>query len=155
MTMRVFNFKKYVAASIALLLIGSATNAAACTNATLKGAYGFGSTVVQDSFGVPSLGIPGNFLELAGLFQFDGKGNATTSFTYARNDGAVGIASALLVYTVAADCTFTLSQDNGESFSGVIVLDGQQFFFVETTGGDVNSTAIVRRGQAVKVHTGS
>jgi hypothetical protein len=39
--MRTFTLKKFLYSSALLLLIGSAANAAPCTNASLNGAYGF------------------------------------------------------------------------------------------------------------------
>jgi hypothetical protein len=117
---------------------------AGCSDGSLRGTYGFGSTVTQNN------DVPPLFLELAGSFKFDGKGNATTSFYFARNDGAVGTGSANLTYQVSRDCTFTLLQDNGETFAGVIAASAERLYFIETSGACCGS-AIIRRGSARKV----
>jgi hypothetical protein len=119
-------------------------NAAGCSNASLKGSYGFQSTVTQNN------AIPPSFLELVGTYHFDGVGTALENFVYAQSDGSVGPDSASITYTVAPDCTFSMTQTNGETFSGVVVDGGKQFFFIETSGACCGS-AIIRRGLATKL----
>jgi hypothetical protein len=132
--------------ALVLCAMPYSAHAAGCSNASLRGTFGFQSTVTQNN------DVPPLFLELAGLFRFDGLGHATESFEFARSDGAVGSASESLAYSVAPDCTFTMTQSNGgETFSGVIVADAQQFYFIETTGACCGS-AIIRRGQGLKLH---
>jgi hypothetical protein len=124
-----------------------AAHAAGCANSSLKGMYGFESTVTQNNE------VPPHFLEIVGLFRFDGSGNGKTSFTVAQSDGAGGPDSVAFAYSVAPDCTFTYVQENGETFSGVIVRDSQAFYFIETSGACCGS-AIIRRGHAERIRTG-
>jgi hypothetical protein len=111
-----------------------------CSNGTLRGTYGFSSTVSQNNE------VPPHFLELEGLFSFDGNEHAASSYTYASSGGAVGADSVSLTYQVDRDCRFSMSQDNGETYSGVITEGGQAILFIETTGACCGS-AIIRRGR--------
>ncbi len=47
-----------------------------------------------------------------------------------------------------------MTQNNGETFSGVIVADGQEFHFIETTGACCGSS-IIRKDHALKLHAAS
>lgn len=138
------------AAVVATLLFGLGSlplsaHASGCSAATIKGTFGFQSTVTQNN------DVPPFFLELVGTFQFDGQSHALEKFTYARSDGSVGSDSASISYNVSADCTFTMTQDNGETHAGVIVNDGQEFYFIETSGACCGSS-IIRRGYAKRIH---
>jgi hypothetical protein len=139
--------------AIAVLVVGLATlpisaHAAGCSRASLKGTYGFQSTVMQNN------DVPPAFLELVGTFHFDGLGNALENFVFASSNGSVGQDSAAITYSVAPDCTFSMTQNNGETFSGVIVADGQEFYFIETSGACCGSS-IIRRGHALRLHAAS
>jgi hypothetical protein len=37
-------------------------------------------------------------------------------------------------YSVAGDCTLTITCSNSESFAGVIAADGQEIDYIETSG---------------------
>jgi hypothetical protein len=85
--------------AIAVLVVGLATlplsaHAAGCSRASLKGTYGFQSTVVQNN------DVPPEFLELVGTFHFDGLGNALENFVFASSNGSVGPDSASITYAL-------------------------------------------------------
>ena len=133
--------------ALSLGLLSLSAHAAACTNASLKGVFGFESAVLQNNE------VPPVFGEFVGLMRFDGVGNASISFVVVTSDG--GGDDDVVVswsYRVAADCTFTATQDNGETFAGVLVRDGEEFFIVETSRAAFG-TPFVRRGHAIRVRT--
>ena len=135
-------FTTCLCASALLLLAGSAANAA-CTNATLVGAYGI---LEQGQF------IGGGFSEFraVGELTFDGKGKGTRSSTiwYSTLEIAVEGVNPIS-YAVQPDCTFTWTYVNGETYTGVIVSGGQKAFYLETSNGDP-----MRTGQAERVRGG-
>jgi hypothetical protein len=153
--MRAFNLKKHIVVPAFLALIASAAHAAPCSNGSLKGSFGITFSVLQDNFGVPGANIPAGFLEEVGVIQFNGTGGSLGSITYSRNDGDVQTYNTTFSYSVASNCTFTfVRNDNGESYAGVIVRNGQEFDFIETSGACCG-TAIVTRGHGIRVHTDS
>ena len=89
-------------------------------------------------------------LELAGLLKFDGQGHASNSYSYSSSDGEVGTGGTSLTYQVAPNCTFTLLQDNGETYAGVIVEGSHELYFVETSGA-LFGGPIVLRGSATRL----
>jgi len=95
--------------------------------------------------------VPPFFGELVGTLRFDGAGAGVTNFVFARSDGNGAPGSLTFTYAVASDCTLTVTWSNGETFSGVIVLDGQQIDYVETSGACCG-TPLIRRGRATRVH---
>jgi hypothetical protein len=139
-TMRTFNSKRLVCLSTVLALIGVSANAAACTNATLKGVYGY-----QEQGQYPG----GGFSEFrsVGFFNFDGQGTGTRRANIWNSNFDVSFEDPFPVtYIVQSDCTFDLTYaDNGETFRGVIVQGGQKLLYIETTGDPSRS------GQAEKV----
>jgi len=144
--MRASNLIGIVILGLGVAALPLSAQANSCSNETLKGTFGFTSTTVQDNNTPPFFG------ELTGLDQFDGNGHGTETHTYARSDGSVSTDTVTFAYNVATDCTFTVTWTNTETFAGTIVLDGQQFYYVETSGACCG-TAIIRRGQAARVHT--
>ena len=99
-------------------------------------------------------GVPPNAWEMVGIFRFDGFGNATESRALATTGGAVALNDVnLFTYTTAPDCTFTMRMNtSGETFAGVIVLDGREFYFIETSGACCG-TPIMRRGHGARIRT--
>jgi hypothetical protein len=113
---------------------------APCSNATLKGAYGYQDTQNGYDF---------NWF-IVGLMKFDGNGHGTVDWeAWQRDDRTTNAAPAgdSFTYTVSPNCTFTLIKDNGLTFSGVIVKNGKELRYVETTGWEF------RLGIAAKVNT--
>jgi hypothetical protein len=137
--MSAFNLKKYICASTLLLCIGPAAHAA-CTNASLVGAYGFQE---QGQF------LGGGFAEFrtVGRIAFDGHGNGrrTTTLWYSDFSIAPGIINPI-IYTVNANCTFNYTYlDNLETYSGVIVDGGEKLLWLEISGDPMRS------GQAERI----
>jgi hypothetical protein len=140
-----------LALSLLLLSLGSLpvfAHAAGCSNASIKGTYGDQSTVTQTN------DVPPFFGELVGTLRFDGAGAGVYNFVFARSDGSVGPASEDFTYAVSPDCTLTIAWANSETFAGVLVLDGKEIVYVETSGACCGS-AIIRRGRATRLHTGN
>src|ERR1700730_6529263 len=81
-----------------MFVVGAVPNAQAgqCSNASLEGAYGF-----FEAHTVVPAGTPFTVL---GRFNFDGKGNFTTTLTI-NDKGTVTHANDFGHYTVNADCT--------------------------------------------------
>src|SRR3989442_8893415 len=81
-----------------MFVVGAVPNAQAgqCSNASLKGAYGF-----LDAHTVVPAGTPFTAL---GRWNFDGKGNFTSTATF-NDNGTVTHINDFGPYTVHADCT--------------------------------------------------
>jgi hypothetical protein len=123
-----------------LLLILLSGNAAACTNATLFGTYGY-----QEEG--QAIGAGFSAFRSVGAFTFDGKGNGSrvTTIWYSTFEVAAE-ASSPIAYAVQPDCRFNLTYgNNGETFSGIIVDGGQKLLYIETSGDPSRS------GQAERV----
>ena len=115
---------------------------AACTSASLIGAYGF-----QEEGQFPGGGY--TQFRSVGVATFDGHGNGSRTSTIWYSDFTLALgATNPIAYTVKPDCTFTYTYlDNGESYSGIIVNGGQKLLWLETSpGGDP-----MRSGQAERV----
>ena len=117
------------------------TEAAKCSEATLKGTYLFAQNGVR---------IKGNDqrpFAIAGYDVFDGqgevKGHATTNF-----NGKITHSKEPLpgTYTVKANCTGTLTFTNGTRYDIFIAPDGSMFTFVRTNPEIVSSGFEVRGG---------
>jgi hypothetical protein len=115
--------------------------AAPCSNATLKGVYGYSDT--QHDFGV-------NYY-IVGFLRFDGTGKGSTSWILRGDDGTIGSdpVGSSISYTVAPDCTFTFTHQTGLTFSGVIDNNANELRYVEVTGWQF------RTGSAVSVSSKS
>ena len=125
-----------------------AARADGCSNSTLKGTYGYQETLTQDN------SLPPLFGETVGSMRFDGTGKGTSVQDYTRSDGqGTRGGQQTLTYSVTADCRVTFVWDNSESFSGVLVRNADELFYVETSGAAFG-TAIIRRGHAVRIRTG-
>ena len=108
----------FVTSFVSLLVLGlvSRVQAGACSNASIKGAYGFSceGTVV----GVGPLAV-------IGVFTADGQGNGSEVETISFN-GAISQGVPFTVsYTVNADCTgsFVSTGPDGSVFHNTFVID--------------------------------
>ena len=96
-----------------------------CSVATLHGSYGFTTTGTANTPGGPS------HIGGVGLIVYDGRGNFVGKATVNIN-GTVLRRTFVGIYTVAADCTGTLSEtftdalDGRATFDLVIVDDGRE-----------------------------
>jgi hypothetical protein len=113
----------FVYGSLSTLAVAAGTHARACSNASLRGAYGFqtGGIIVPD--GTPR----GNL----GRWVFDGAGNFTNALTVNDNGTIIPVTDAG-TYTVNADCTGTISPDSGGSDDIVLVDGGNEFHLLRT-----------------------
>jgi len=125
-----------LALALGLTSVANAENKA-CTNATLKGAFGYSSTgTLLETYVPPPFAGP--FAEV-GTQTFDGKGGTTAIATLSSNGNIVPI-TVTGTYTVNPDCTGTLtlqvSPFNATVHANfVIEKDGNAFQAIETEPG--------------------
>jgi len=119
-----------------------------CSVATLHGSYGFTTTGTANTPGGPS------HIGGVGLIVYDGRGNFVGKATVNIN-GTVLRRTFVGIYTVAADCTGTLSEtftdalDGRATFDLVIVDDGRETRAITTpppgTPNPATLTSIARK----------
>jgi hypothetical protein len=123
-----------------MFVLGAAPNSQAepqCSNASLRGAYGFHALALPT---VPG-GTPRTII---GVFNFDGRGNWTTSLTI-NNNGAVHQAVDSGSYAVNADCSGTLLPASGGSVAIVVVDDGKEFYQMRTDPASILMYSVTKR----------
>ena len=111
------------------LLLSGAPNAlgaqdGACSNATLKGAYGFftGATILPDKTPRGTIG----------RWNFDGSGHFTANLTINDNGNVIHVNDAG-TYTIAADCTGTIFPGVGGGTIEIVLVDtGNEFYLLRT-----------------------
>ena len=134
-----------IAATIAVLLLAvSPTLHATCSNASLRGTYGYFS---QGFIPITADISPALFVPQAqtGLITFDGKGLVTSgTFTINTTDPAGGAARGTFTgtYLVNSDCTGTvetmLSDNRGIFHYDLVVLNSTEFVAISSdTGGSL------------------
>ncbi len=130
--------RKRMFAALTLFFLAVAPSLhAACSNASLKGAYGFSS---QGFTEVPANISPAGFVPFAitGLSAFDGNGNILSgTFTFATTTAAGGVSRGTFTgtYSVAADCSGTavVLTDGGDTFTfDLVVLGPGKLTFINT-----------------------
>ncbi len=91
-----------------------------CSNASLKGAYGFfnGQTAVTARTPFAALG----------RISFDGKGNFTNTVTF-NDNGTVTHLNDFGPYTVNADCTGKIGIVGGTGTIEIVLVDGGKEFY--------------------------
>ncbi len=110
-----------------------------CSNATLKGTFGFyrTGTVDQGTGGLAALGI----------LHFDGNGNATVSQSISRNGDYSFDSEGSFTYQVDRDCTGKGFLD-GEEFTRIVVTeDGRGLYMMSESDGNAV------HGVGTKIHT--
>jgi hypothetical protein len=127
--------------SASMFVVGAVPNAQAgqCSNASLKGAYGFldGHTLVP-------AGTPFSAL---GRWNFDGKGNFTITLTF-NDNGTVTHADDFGPYTVNADCTGKIFILGGTGTIEIVLVDGgKEFYSLVTNPSSIVSTSGVAKKQ--------
>jgi len=108
-----------------------------CTNASLKGEFGFtarGVTLAASPLPAPLQGL----FASGGTASFDGKGNFILLSTSSFN-GIIQPTPAKGTYSVNKDCTYTSATDNGITFRSVLVNGGHEILILQTTPGVVIS----------------
>jgi hypothetical protein len=105
-----------------MFVVGAVPNAQArqCSNASLKGAYGFLDTHTVVPAGTPSATI--------GRWNFDGKGNFTNTLTI-NDNGTVTHINDFGPYTVNADCTGHIGILEGTGTIEIVLVDGGKEFY--------------------------
>ena len=131
----------WLVASSTVFVLGAVPDAQAgeCSNASLKGAYGFldGHTLVPA--GTPFVAL--------GRWSFDGKGNFTNTLTF-NDNGTVTHADDFGPYTVNADCTGTSFIRGGTGSVEIVLVDGgTEFYGVATNPSSLVGTSSVAKKQ--------
>jgi hypothetical protein len=110
-----------------MFVLGAAPHAQAreCSNASLKGAYGFHQGQIGN--GAP-VGVLGRAV-------FDGKGNVTTTATINANGTVFHAGPGTETYTVNADCTGTIIPVPGANVNirEIVLVDGGKEFYILVT----------------------
>ena len=123
-----------------MFVVGAVPNAKAhqCSNASLRGGYGF-----LDSHTVVPAGTP--FAAL-GRWNFDGKGNFTNTLTI-NDNGTVTHVSDSGSYTVNADCTGQIFILGGTGTAEIVLVDGGKEFYELATNPSflVNSFSVAKK----------
>ena len=109
-----------------------------CSNATLKGAYAY-----QDSQEDPD----GTKWYIVGYLKFDGAGNGSVNWIFHNSNGSIdnNQVGGAFTYTVVQAYTFSIADQGGLTYAGVISNNANELNYVETTGWQF------RRGSASKV----
>jgi hypothetical protein len=95
-----------------------------CSNASLRGSYGFHAVAIVVPAGTPRA--------IIGVFHFDGGGNWTGSLTINNNGTIMRLPSEGGAYIVNADCTGTFFPTSGGTIEMVVVDDGREIFQMRT-----------------------
>jgi hypothetical protein len=136
--------KKTIISLVALagmFVVGAVPNAQAqqCSNASLKGAYGF-----LDAHIVVPAGTPFTAL---GRWNFDGKGNFTNTLTF-NDNGTVTHANDSGSYHVNADCTGEIGILGGTGTLEIVLVDaGKEFYALATNPSSAVITFSVAKKQ--------
>jgi hypothetical protein len=135
--------QRLLAASLALtasVILAPAANAS-CSNATLKGNYGF--TFSGFGYSTNNTGLGYGAIAGAGLGTFDGKGNVSASFDYSVGGFPQGTMPGshpfgtpyTATYVVYPDCSGVLTGEFGaDNFTFVIVAGGMEILAVDISG---------------------
>jgi hypothetical protein len=121
------------------------TAGAKCSEATLDGTYLF----AYDGFE-----IKGNDqlpFALAGYDVYDGNGKVKTVFSSNFNGEVTRNETLSGTYTVKADCTGTLTFEDGTRYDQFIAPDGSQLTFVQTKPSELVASGFELRGSAKRV----
>jgi hypothetical protein len=124
-----------------MFVVGAVPNAQArqCSNASLKGAYGF-----LDSHTAVPAKTPFTAL---GRWNFDGKGNFTNILTF-NDNGTVTHLNDFGTYTVNADCTGKIFTLGGTGTIEIVLVDGgKEFYSLPTNPSSIVSTFSVAKKQ--------
>lgn len=112
--------------------------APACSNATLRGSYGFtaqGFTVAGSPVPAP---LQGPFASL-GTAVYDGRGGVVLTASATFNGLTQALPPVRGTYQVNANCTFTSRLENGATFYASIVDQARQLYVLQTTPGVIAS----------------
>ena len=122
----------------ASLIVGATPHAQAkqCSNASLKGAYGF--------HGFATIVPAGTHRAIIGVFTLDGKGGWSTTLTI-NDNGVIRRLAGSGTYNVNPDCTGTLSPAEGGTVEIVIVDKGKEFYQMRTDPASIVLYGVTKR----------
>jgi hypothetical protein len=125
----------------------SQAQAQPCSNATLKGTYGFHAFAT-----IVSPGTPGTPRAIIGVFTLDGRGTWTANLILDDNGTILPRPNQGGTYIVNADCTGSLlpSASGGGGSVAIVVVDGGREFYQMRT----DPASIVVFGTTKKVSSG-
>lgn len=109
-----------------------------CTNASLRGSYGFfaqGFTTTGSPVPAP---LQGPFASL-GTAVYDGRGGVELRASATFNGLSQELPAVKGAYDVSPGCTFVSKLNNGATFFASIVDDGQRLYVLQTTPGVIAS----------------
>jgi hypothetical protein len=143
--MKIKLLSKLVFATIMAAGVISQAQAQQCSNASLKGTYGFHAFAT-----IVSPGSPGTPRAIIGVFTLDGRGNWTANLTLDDNGTIMPRPNEGGTYVVNADCTGTMFPNSGGSVALVVVSGGDEFYQMRT-----NPASIVVFGTTKRVSSGA
>ena len=122
----------------ASLIVGAAPHAQAkqCSNASLKGVYGF--------HGFATIVPAGTHRAIIGVQTLDGKGGWSTTLTI-NDNGTIRRVTGTGTYTVNADCTGTISPLEGGAIEIVVVDKGNEFYQMRTDPAGIVLYGVTKR----------
>jgi hypothetical protein len=123
-----------------MFALGAAPNAHAeqCSNASLRGVYGFHGFATIVPAGTPRA--------IIGVFTLDGLGSWTATLTVNDNGTITHPANpGPNTYVVNADCTGTLSPSSGGSIEIVVVNRGREFYQMRTDPSTIVLYAVTKK----------
>ena len=142
---------------VTLMASGSVSRAQAqpCSNASLRGTYGFHAFATIVPPGGVTAANPGVPQAIIGVFIMDGRGNLTANLTLNRNGQIVQLLNQSGTYVVNPDCTGTLFPapppvSTGGSVALMVVDGGREFYQMRT-----DPASIVLFGTTKKVSSGN
>ena len=121
------------------------TSRAKCSEATLHGTYLFAYD------GVEIKGDEQLPFAYAGYDVYDGSGKVKTLFSFNVNGKITRNESLSGTYSVKANCTSTLTFEDGTRFDQFIARDGSQLTFVQSKPSELVTSGIELRGSAKRV----
>lgn len=121
--------------------VGAAPEAQAqqCSNATIRGSYGFHAFAT-----VVSPGSSGTPRSIIGLFTMDGRGSWTTVLII-NDNGVVSQRPDSGTYVVNADCTGTFYPASGGTVEIVVVDGGKEFYQMRSNPASIVMFAVSQR----------
>jgi hypothetical protein len=136
---------------VAVLAIGAGNakdenaSGAKCSEATLEGTYLFAYD------GVEIKGDEQVPFAYAGYDVYDGSGKVKTVFSFNLNGKITRNESLSGTYSVKANCTGTLTFEDGTRFDQFIAPDGSKLTFVQTKPSELVASGVEQRGSAKRV----
>ena len=142
--MKTSQYRAFLALALGAFLVLASTvrgddrHGSSCSNADLKGTYGFYRTGTTAVGGLAAVGI---------LF-FDGKGHSSVRQSVSRGGDLSFDEVGDFLYHVDSDCTGNGSTTDGEEFTRLVVVDDGNGFYIFS---ETNGNAVY--GVGTRIHT--